>query len=53
MENTYVEETKFLSGKVVEKSRFCELSASETTKKLENAILAATKKPWGREYSLI
>ena len=53
MENTYVEETKFLSDKVVEESRFCELSANETTKKLANAILAATKKLWGRGYSLI
>ena len=53
MENTYVEETKFLSDKVVEKSRFCELSANKTTKKLANAILSATKKPWWREYSPI
>ena len=54
MENTYVEETKFLSDKVVENlSRFCELSANETTKKLENAILVSTKKPWGRGYSLL
>ena len=49
MENTYVEETKFLLDKVVENlSRFGELSADKTTKKLENAILAASKKPWGR-----
>ena len=33
MENTYVEETKFLPDKVVENlSRFCELSANKTTK---------------------
>ena len=54
MENTYVEETKFLLDKVVVNlSRFCELSANETTKKLENAILVSTKKPWGRGYSLL
>ena len=54
MENDYPEcgklkifrqETKFLSDKIAEKSRFRELSTDEIQKMGENAISAATKKP--------
>ena len=53
MENVYAErcqaknfrkETKFLSEKLAEKSRFRELSTNEIQKMLENVISAATKK---------
>ena len=53
MENDYAErcqaknvrkETKFLSEKLPEKSRFRELSTNEIQKMLENVISAATKK---------
>ena len=37
-------ETKFLSDKMAEKSRFRELSTDEIQKMLENATLAPTKK---------
>ena len=54
MENDYPEcgklkifrqETKFLSDKIAEKSRFRELSTDEIQKMEESAISAATKKP--------
>ena len=54
MENDYPEcgklkifrqETKFLSDKIAEKSRFRELSTDEIQKMGVNAISAATKKP--------
>ena len=54
MENDYPEcgklkifrqETKFLSDKIAEESRFRELSTDEIQKMGENAISAATKKP--------
>ena len=38
------QETKFLSEKMGEKSRFCELSTDEVHKLLENVISPATKK---------
>ena len=49
MENTYVEETKFLSDKVVENlSRFCELSANKTTKKTGKCYTGSNKKALGK-----
>ena len=45
MENAYAEETKFLSEKAAEKSRFSELSTDETWTKKNCATPAATKKP--------
>ena len=43
--NIFRQETKFLSDKIAEKSRFRELSTDEIQKMGENAISAATKTP--------